>query len=59
MHLKEIVTRVAFLRFMYIVACLIVNVIIKNIKITMKFNNGAEVNYMFKQLIDTAQLFIY
>ena len=48
MHLKEIVIRVAFLRFMYVVACSIVNVMIENIKIKAMFDNEAEVNCMFK-----------
>ena len=56
MHLKEIVTRVAFLRFIYAVACSIVNVIIEDIKIKAMFNNGAEINYMFKRLINISQL---
>ena len=47
-HLKEIVARVTFLRLMYIVACLIVNVMIENIKIKAMFANGTEVNCMFK-----------
>ena len=57
-HLKKIVTRVVFLHFMYVVICSIVNVMIKNIKIKTIFNSGAEINYMFKRLIDAAQLFI-
>ena len=55
-HLKEIVIRVVFLRFMYIVVCSIVSVIIENIKIKTMFDNETEVNYMFKWLIDVAQL---
>ena len=55
-HLKEIVTRVAFLRFMYVVVCSIVSVMIENIKIKTMFDNGAEINCMFKWLIDAAQL---
>ena len=55
-HLKEIVTRVIFLRLMYIVVCSIVNVIIENIKIKAMFNSEAEINCIFKQLIDAAQL---
>ena len=47
-HLKEIVTRVVFLHFMYVVACSIVNVMIENIKIKAMFNNETEVNCMFK-----------
>ena len=34
-YLKEVVIRVAFLRFIYVIACSIVNVIIENIKIKM------------------------
>ena len=55
-HLKKIVARVAFLRLMYVVACSIVNVMIENIKIKAMFDNGAEVNCMFKWLTDAAQL---
>ena len=55
-HLKEIVIRVAFLRFMYVVACSIVSVMIENIKIKAMFDSGAEVNCMFKRLTDAAQL---
>ena len=55
-HLKEIVTRVAFLRFMYVVACSIVSVMIENIKIKAMFDSEAEVNCMFKRLTDAAQL---
>ena len=58
MHLKEIVTRVAFLRFMYIIACLIVNVMIENIKIKAIFDNEAEINCIFKRLVNAAQLFM-
>ena len=57
-HLEQIVTRVVFLRFIYIVICSIVSVIIKNIKIKTMFNNEAKVNCMFKRLIDVVQLFI-
>ena len=56
MHLKEIVIRVVFLRLMYVVVCSIVNVMIENIKIKTIFDNKAEVNCMFKQLIDVVQL---
>ena len=58
MHLRKIVTRVAFLLLMYVVACLIVNIMIENIKIKAMFDNEAEVNCMFKRLINVAQLFI-
>ena len=58
MHLKEIVIRVAFLRLMYAVACSIVSVIIENIKIKTIFDNEAEINCMFKRLINAAQLFM-
>ena len=57
-HLKKIVTCVAFLRFMYVVVCLIVSVMIENNKIKTLFDNGAEINCIFKRLIDVAQLFI-
>ena len=55
-HLEEIVTRVAFLRSMYAVACPTVSVMIENIKIKAMFDSGAEVNCMFKRLTDVAQL---
>ena len=55
-HLKKIVTCVIFLRFMYAVACSIVNVMIENIKIKAMFNSEAEVNCIFKRLVDTIQL---
>ena len=55
-HLKEIVVRVAFLYFMYVVACSIVNVMIEDIKIKVMFDNEAEINCMFKRLIDAVQL---
>ena len=55
-HLEKIVTRVAFLRLMYAVACSIVSVMIENIKIKTMFNNGAEINCIFKRLIDITQL---
>ena len=56
MHLKKIVTCVAFLHFIYIVVCSIVNVMIENIKIETIFNNRTEINCIFKRLIDVAQL---
>ena len=59
MHLKEIVIRVAFLRFIYTVICLTINVIIENIKIKTMFNNKTEANCIFKQLIDVVQLFMH
>ena len=52
MHLKKILTCVIFLRFMYVVVCSIVSVMIENIKIKAMFNNEAEINCMFKQLIN-------
>ena len=55
-HLKEIVTCVAFLRLMYVVVCSIVTVMIENIKIKAIFDSKAEVNCMFKQLTDAVQL---
>ena len=57
-HLEKIVTRVAFLRLMYVVVCSIVNVMIKNIKIKAMFKNRIEMNCMFKRLIDATQLLI-
>ena len=53
-YLKKIVARIAFLRFMYVVVCSIVNIMIENIKIKTIFDSGAEVNCMFKRLIDAA-----
>ena len=58
-HLKEIVTRVALLRLMYVVVYSIINVMIENIKIKTIFNNEAEINCMFKQLINAAQLSVH
>ena len=58
-HLEKIVTRVAFLRLMYVVICSIVNVMIENIKIKAMFENGTEVNCMFKRLTVAAQLFVH
>ena len=55
-HLEKIVTRVVFLRFMYIVACSIVNVMIENIKIKTIFDNKTKMNCIFKRLIDVVQL---
>ena len=51
--------RITSLRLMYIVIYSTVDVMIENIKIKVIFNNGAEVNCMFKRLIDVAQLFIH
>ena len=56
MHLKKIVTRVAFLRLMYAVVCSIVSVMIENIKIKAMFNNETEINCMFRRLTDAVQL---
>ena len=47
-HLKEIIVRVAFLRSMYVVACLTMNMSIENIKIKALFDSDAEINYMLK-----------
>ena len=57
-HLKKIVTRVAFLHFMYAVIYSIMNVMIENIKIKVMFDSEAEINCMFKRLIDAVQLFV-
>ena len=57
-YLKEIVARVVFLRFMYVVICSIVSVIIENIKIKAMFDSEAEINCIFKQLIDAVQMFV-
>ena len=55
-HLREIVIRVAFLRFMYAIVCSTVNVMIENIKIKAMFDSEAEINCMFKRLTNAAQL---
>ena len=57
-HLKKIVIRVAFLRLMYVVVYSIVSIMIENIKIKAMFNNEAEINCMFKRLINAVQLFV-
>ena len=57
-HLKKIVARVIFLRFMYVVIYLMMNVMIKNIKTKTMFDNEVKINCMFKRLIDAAQLFV-
>ena len=46
MHLKKIVTRVVFLRLMYVVVCSIVIVMIENIKIKAMIDSEAKVNCM-------------
>ena len=51
-HLKKIVARIVFFCLMYVVVCLIINVLINNIKIKMLFNNNIKINYMSKRLID-------
>ena len=58
-HFMKIVTRIAFLRLIYVVVCSIVNVIIENIKIKAMFDNRTKVNYIFKQLLDAVQLFVH
>ena len=58
-HFRKIVTRVTFLHFIYVVVCLIANVIIKDIKIKTIFDNETEISCMFKRLIDAVQLFIH
>ena len=55
-YLKKIVTRVVFLRFMYVIDCSIVSVMIDNIKIKTIFDSETEINCMFKQLINAVQL---
>ena len=59
MHLKKIVIRVIFLRFIYVVVCSIVNIMIENIKIKTMFDNEADINCIFKQLINVAQLSVH
>ena len=48
MHFKEIVARVAFLRFMYVVAYFMIKVTIENVKLKVIFNSNAKMNYMSK-----------
>ena len=48
-HLRKIIIRVTFLRFMYVVAYSNVSIIIENIKIKTIFNSRTEVNYIFKR----------
>ena len=55
-RLKKIVIRVTFLRLMYVVVYSIVNVMIENIKIKAMFDNGTEINFIFKRLINAVQL---
>ena len=47
-YLKEIVTCVVFLRFMYVVVCSIVNVMIEDIKIKAMFDSRTKVNCIYK-----------
>ena len=58
MHLKKIIIRFISLRFMYTIVCLIMNVMIKKIKIKTMFNNNAEINCMSKKLTNVLQMFI-
>ena len=58
MHLKKIVARVIFLRFIYVIACSTMSVIIENVKRKTMFNNKVKVNCMFKRLINVIQLFM-
>ena len=58
MHLKEIVARVVFLRFMYVITCSTMSVIIENVKIKTMFDNETEINCMFKWLINVVHLFV-
>ena len=55
-HLKEIVIRVVFLHFIYVVVCSIVSLMIENSKIKTMFDNETKINCMFKRLIDVVQL---
>ena len=57
-YLKKIVTCVAFLCLIYVVVCLIVSVIIENVKIKTMFNNEIKIKYIFKRLTDIVQLFM-
>ena len=58
MHLKKIVTRVVFLRFIYAIVCSTMKIMIKKVKIKTIFNNNAEINYISKKLINVVQLSI-
>ena len=58
-YLKKIVVQVAFLRPMYAVVCLTINVFIDNVKIKTLFNNDIEINYISKKLTDATQLSIH
>ena len=55
-HLRKIVIRIIFWCLMYAVACSFVNIMIENIKIKTMFNNEAEINCIFKWLINAVQL---
>ena len=59
MHLKKIVTRVVFLRFMYAIIYSTINVMIEEIKIKTIFDNNAEINCMLKKLTNAARLSVY
>ena len=57
-HLKTIVARIVFFRLMYIVACLIINVSINDVKIKILFDNDVEINCMSEKLINATQFLI-
>ena len=57
-YLKEIVTCVTFLRFMYAIVCSTIKMMIKKIKIKAMFDSDAKINYMLKKFANAVQLFI-
>ena len=57
-YLKKIIARVISFRSMYVIACLMMNVLINNVKIKMLFDNHVKMNCMSKRLINAAQLLI-
>ena len=52
-HLKEIVIRVVFLRSMYAVVCLTMNISIENVKIKTLFDSDAELHVEKINELDT------
>ena len=58
-HLRKIITSVAFFRSIYVVICFMMSVSIYDIKIKTLFNNDVKINCILKRLINTTQLFIY
>ena len=58
-HLKKIATRIVFLRFIYAIVCLTMNVMIKKSKIKAMFDNDTEISYILKKLTNAAQLSVH